>query len=666
MGRGWQPTNQRGVYSSLPPQTSHPSFDESRINIELSNVTTIDDTENTKHRPSTTNSDAYYFDGKESSGDLNSIGENSLEDEYEVYAVHASSKSAVRTCALTSLAIVSMVPIIVVTIHHFIPKATFNGQRSGSFPAVELFGNGYSDDFRENKLVVKDEHNLPPYDIDKDFRNEDGISPPYWGEIEQIVNPPNKYGNTLGSLSSWGPCYPSTNNQSTPINWREQVLAETPNRYTDDGIRYPNPRISYSLASSRSSFFAGNNDSSSNPNLAGLCRPSFLIIGQAKCGTSSLYHYLCGHPRVLPASEKQINYFKYVTQMPMQWYLSHFPPIETFLARGALMSGESSPSYFPYPTVPHLLHERMRVAKDGESSGAYPKIIAIVRDPISRSMSSYEYNYVQPALKLIQNKSGKREPKSVLDRIPEGKSDEYYREHHLFSFEELVRSELMLLKECLHPVGVAEVKSREQYGSPNGIFADAYNKRDASPDSYVLPLLNADEFCYGDTISDAVPLAQWSDLVREYPDKLIAGVDIHLVRSIVGRSIYAHFLNWWYERFTAEDILVVCTEDLHFRPNETLSYVASFLGLPAFDFSDVVAEGMYNVGFHTGYDTVTSWEDIGEEEAKEEDEDISGAASNVGYEVHLSDELRSELVDFFRQYNEALFELSGKRCPWDE
>ena len=49
-----------------------------------------------------------------------------------------------------------------------------------------------------------------------------------------------------------------------------------------------------------------------NPSdLSNLCRPGFIIIGAGKCGTSSLYHYLVGHPRVLPAVQKQIHYWVY-------------------------------------------------------------------------------------------------------------------------------------------------------------------------------------------------------------------------------------------------------------------------------------------------------------------------------------------------------------------
>lgn len=38
-------------------------------------------------------------------------------------------------------------------------------------------------------------------------------------------------------------------------------------------------------------------------------RPSFLIIGERKCGTSSLYRYLLAHPNVLPCKLKEPQFF---------------------------------------------------------------------------------------------------------------------------------------------------------------------------------------------------------------------------------------------------------------------------------------------------------------------------------------------------------------------
>jgi|EP01043_Picozoa_sp_COSAG02_P015076 hypothetical protein len=39
------------------------------------------------------------------------------------------------------------------------------------------------------------------------------------------------------------------------------------------------------------------------------CKPSFLIIGAGKSGTSSLYYYLAAHPAVHPAVQKQLQFF---------------------------------------------------------------------------------------------------------------------------------------------------------------------------------------------------------------------------------------------------------------------------------------------------------------------------------------------------------------------
>ena len=136
---------------------------------------------------------------------------------------------------------------------------------------------------------------------------------------------------------------------------------------------------------------------------AGHFRPGFSIIGEGKCGSSvrsvlcfasaftpvfvvapnatlqSLYHYLTEHPRVLPASEKQIHYFKvratqkvpntyspvpllqYYSTCPMKWFffLHHFPTTTSFLASGALMTGEASPGYLPYFDVVRRIHSRL-------------------------------------------------------------------------------------------------------------------------------------------------------------------------------------------------------------------------------------------------------------------------------------------------------------------
>lgn len=48
-------------------------------------------------------------------------------------------------------------------------------------------------------------------------------------------------------------------------------------------------------------------------------KPSFLIIGGVKCGTSSLYRYLNAHPQVLPCKTKEPQFFS--TKNPLKIYL---------------------------------------------------------------------------------------------------------------------------------------------------------------------------------------------------------------------------------------------------------------------------------------------------------------------------------------------------------
>ena len=80
------------------------------------------------------------------------------------------------------------------------------------------------------------------------------------------------------------------------------------------------------------------------------CRPSFLIIGIGKCGTSSLYYYLTAHPMVVQARRKQIQFFDhaYDASRISSRYLSQFP---SSLKEGEV-TGEASPGYAQYSQVP--------------------------------------------------------------------------------------------------------------------------------------------------------------------------------------------------------------------------------------------------------------------------------------------------------------------------
>ena len=166
----------------------------------------------------------------------------------------------------------------------------------------------------------------------KDFKNPlTEKSPRYWNDLFQAS------GNHVHKKTPhWGPCYEPKQSLGEE-EWMDLI---SENKEGRESIKYP-----LRIYEKNHSEMNKNEITRFDNDLSGLCRPGFLIIGVGKCGTSSLYHYLTGHPRVLPAFQKQIHYFKYYYNRPMKWYLSNFPTTETFLSSGSLMTGEASPGY---------------------------------------------------------------------------------------------------------------------------------------------------------------------------------------------------------------------------------------------------------------------------------------------------------------------------------
>ncbi len=121
-----------------------------------------------------------------------------------------------------------------------------------------------------------------------------------------------------------------------------------------------------------------------------MARPTFLIIGAMKCGTTSLHHYLGEHPEIqrLPAM-KETNFFSgppdgipYPRGSKRIEGLDEYEQLfdDTFRARG-----EASPCYTLYPRrkgVP----ERIKELVPGV------KLIYIVREPVARAVSQYHFS----------------------------------------------------------------------------------------------------------------------------------------------------------------------------------------------------------------------------------------------------------------------------------
>ena len=135
-------------------------------------------------------------------------------------------------------------------------------------------------------------------------------------------------------------------------------------------------------------------------------RPSFFIIGERKCGTSSLYRYVVQHPNVLPCSLKEPNFFgkdqPYVSKN-IDEYWAFFPKKNATVNR-SFMWPELNPEGILYeeeviiPRVPNQSY----ITGEASANTFYEvapelvkqylpniKLILLLRNPIDRAFSHH-------------------------------------------------------------------------------------------------------------------------------------------------------------------------------------------------------------------------------------------------------------------------------------
>jgi hypothetical protein len=116
-------------------------------------------------------------------------------------------------------------------------------------------------------------------------------------------------------------------------------------------------------------------------------RPSFVIVGAQRCGTTSLFRALLAHPLVLPpVFHKGVNYFDLNYHRGPDWYHGHFPVrslarMRTSVAGAEPVTFEASGYYMYHPLAPkRMAHDLPGV-----------KLIMLVRDPVERAYSAHRH-----------------------------------------------------------------------------------------------------------------------------------------------------------------------------------------------------------------------------------------------------------------------------------
>jgi hypothetical protein len=107
-----------------------------------------------------------------------------------------------------------------------------------------------------------------------------------------------------------------------------------------------------------------------------------IVIGSMKCGTSSLYDYLQGHPQICPAIDKEPEFFSENQGHGVQVdNYSDLWPFNDSVHKYAL---EASSGYTKYPSEPN-------VPKNIYDYGIRPKFIYIIRNPFDRITSHFNF-----------------------------------------------------------------------------------------------------------------------------------------------------------------------------------------------------------------------------------------------------------------------------------
>jgi hypothetical protein len=116
--------------------------------------------------------------------------------------------------------------------------------------------------------------------------------------------------------------------------------------------------------------------------------PGFLIVGEERCGTTSMFHVLRQHPAIFNGTlpRKEMHYFDHKYAHGLGWYQCHFPlTARTRLAaRDAGVTPvafEATANYMFHPLAPERIHRDLPGVR----------LLVLLRDPVERAYSAHAH-----------------------------------------------------------------------------------------------------------------------------------------------------------------------------------------------------------------------------------------------------------------------------------
>ncbi len=254
----------------------------------------------------------------------------------------------------------------------------------------------------------------------------------------------------------------------------------------------------------------------------GKTRPEFMLVGGAKCGSTSFARYLASHPQVKspgpaawrPVVRKEPNYWSWHRHRAVyqKLFVNESPILDP--GPGDFVSGEFSTSSLIHPLVPR----RVRANLPGL------KIFVLLRNPVDRAYSHF----------MMARSAGQEKE---------------------CSFEEIVHREMVEIPELL-------AAHERGFLSTAGDSKSCYSTIDGTP------------------IQVAKHEKGWP------ARRLQKDLDLRdfYFQSYVFRSLYHDQLHRWLRLFPRQQLMIIQSERFFENAAETMNEVAEFLGLEPFEF----------------------------------------------------------------------------------
>ena len=200
--------------------------------------------------------------------------------------------------------------------------------------------------------------------------------------------------------------------------------------------------------------------------------PDYLIIGAAKCGTSSLYEYLIQHPNVEPAIGKEINFFDMRYDRGINWYRTYFPSLiqrsfSKSIFKNNLITGEATPRYIDHPHAPERVKNLLPNVK----------LIVMLRNPVDRAYSHWNMMVAHKREELSFEDAMDKEKERISGLFEKMSADQkfYSREYYWYAYLErsIYIDKLKRWFKYFPREQFLFLKSEEFFKDPNTAYAKA-------------------------------------------------------------------------------------------------------------------------------------------------------------------------------------------------